>query len=270
MDTTNSNSILKATHLSIGYKTKTGNITIGSDINFDIKKGQFVCVIGKNGIGKSTLLRSISGVQNTLKGEVFLNDIAISRYSNKDLAKELSMVLTDHIPESQLTVFEIIALGRQPYTNWIDKLSKTDLTIIKKAIIQTDLEALQNEFFYTLSDGQKQRVFIARALAQDTDLIIMDEPTVHLDLHHTIKIFKLLKEIVQTTQKTIIISSHQINLCIQLSDAMILITDDKVESNTTKAFLEQQAFQELFPKELVVFNEDLQQFIISKDTPNTN
>lgn len=259
------NSILTAKNLCIGYGTKKNEISIARNINFDIQKGQFVCVVGKNGIGKSTLLRTISGVQKSLSGNVYLNKKTITHYSNSALAKQLSVVLTDHIPESQLSVFEIVALGRQPYTNWIDQLTEQDLTIVENAIKQTDLEFLRNELFYTLSDGQKQRVFIARALAQDTDLIIMDEPTVHLDLHHTIKIFQLLKKIVKTTKKTILISSHQINLCIQLSDAMILFSDKGVESNTTKTLLAQNTFDQLFPKKLVVFNKDLQQFIISKD-----
>jgi iron complex transport system ATP-binding protein len=220
--------------------------------------------LGKNGIGKSTLLRTISKVQKPISGTIFLDDKNIANYSEKQLSTKLSLVLTERLPESQLTVFEIIALGRQPYTNWIDKLSENDLTKINFAIEQTEIEHLKNNRFYELSDGQLQRVLIARALAQDTEIIILDEPTAHLDMHHTIKIFSLLKKLITQTSKTIIISSHEVNLSIQLSDEIILLTDVKFYIGTPKKLIEQNAFDTLFSKELINFNRTLQQFVVNK------
>lgn len=174
------------------------------------------------------------------------------------------MVLTERIPESQLTVYELIALGRQPYTNWIDKLSEKDIEKIETAIHQTEITHLKNNLFYELSDGQLQRALIARALAQDTEIIILDEPTAHLDIHHTIKIFSLLKKLVTETQKTVIISSHEVNMSIQLADEIILLTENKLYSETPKKLIKENAFDTLFPQELIYFNKDLQQFVVRK------
>jgi iron complex transport system ATP-binding protein len=258
------NIVLTTKNLTIGYLQKKQHKIVVSDINLSIKKGKLVTVLGKNGIGKSTLLRTISKVQKPISGTIFLNDKNLLTYSEKELSTKLSLVLTERLPESQLTVFEIIALGRQPYTNWIDKLSENDLKKINLAIEQTEIEHLKNNRFYELSDGQLQRVLIARALAQDTEIIILDEPTAHLDMHHTIKIFSLLKKLVSKTAKTILISSHEINLSIQLSDEIILLTDNKLYCGAPKKLIEENAFDYLFPKELISFNRTLQQFVVKK------
>lgn len=177
----------------------------------------------------------------------------------------MSVVLTERLPESQLTVFEIVALGRQPYTNWIDKLSKEDLKKIIHALELTDVKHLKDRPFYKLSDGQLQRVLIARALAQDTEIIILDEPTAHLDIHHTYKIFSLLQKLVKTTQKTIIISTHEVNLALKLADSFILITHNKLYSGKSHELIKQNVFSSLFPKEIISFNKNLQQFVINKN-----
>ena len=185
-------------------------------------------------------------------------------YSENELSKKLSLVLTERLPESQLTVFELIALGRQPYTNWIDKLSETDLEKIHTAIEQTEITHLKNNRFYELSDGQLQRVLIARALAQDTAVIILDEPTAHLDMHQNINIFSLLQKLVKETKKTIIISSHEINLALQLSDEIIVLTENNIQFGTTATLISNNAFDHLFPNNLLKFNKSLQQFVINK------
>jgi len=173
-------------------------------------------------------------------------------------------VLTESLPESLLTVYELVALGRQPYTNWVDTLSDIDKEAVKKALIQTETLHLQNKPFLELSDGQLQRVLIARTLAQNTDIIILDEPTAHLDMHHTVNVFELLKKMVQEQQKTIIISSHEINLALQLADDIILFTEDKVYKNTPKNLIKDNIFDKLFSSEYISFNSNLQQFTFSK------
>lgn len=257
--------VLKTENLSVGYRTKKQQTVVVSDINIAIEKGKFIALLGKNGIGKSTLLRTISKVQKPLKGNVFINQKNINAYSHLELATSLSLVLTERLPESQLSVFELVALGRQPYTNWIDTLSEQDIKKVDWAIEQTQIEHLKKKRFYELSDGQLQRVLIARALAQDTEIIILDEPTAHLDIHHTIKIFSLLKKLVETTQKTIIISTHEVNLAIQLSKELILLSDKKMYSGTSKELIKQDAFSSLFPSELINFNPKLEQFVIIKN-----
>ena len=215
------NSILKTENLTIGYPQKKQDHIIFSNINLSIEKGKLISVLGKNGIGKSTLLRTLCKVQKAITGAIYFEGKKLNTYSENDLSKKLSVVLTERLPESQLTVFELIALGRQPYTNWIDTLSKTDLEKIETAIKQTEIGHLKNQRFHELSDGQLQRVLIARALAQDTDVIILDEPTAHLDMHQTINIFSLLQQLVKRTNKTIIVSSHEINLALKLSDEIM-------------------------------------------------
>ena len=195
MNLNNKNIILKTENLSIGYQQKKEDKIIAKNINLKIEKGKLVTILGRNGIGKSTLLRTLSKVQKPISGEVFIHQKSIENLTEKELSTQLSLVLTERLPESQLTVYELIALGRQPYTNWIDKLTDTDIEKVETAIKQTGIEHLKNNRFYELSDGQLQRVLIARALAQDTEIIILDEPTAHLDIHHTFKVFSLLKKL---------------------------------------------------------------------------
>ena len=255
---------LQTVNLTLGYPQKNEDKIIVSSLNIFIEKGKFVSVLGKNGIGKSTLLRTLCKVQKPIAGSIFINQKNIAQISEKELSTELSLVLTERLPESLLTVFEIVALGRQPYTNWIGALSENDIAKITFALEQTEITHLKNHRFYELSDGQLQRVLIARALAQDTDIIILDEPTAHLDMHHTIKIFSLLKKLVVETKKTILISSHEVNLSIQLSDEIILLTDKQPFKGTPTQLITENAFDHLFSKELINFNKTLQQFVINK------
>lgn len=256
--------VLHTQNLSIGYQQKKQSKIIASNIDVSIEKGKFVALLGKNGIGKSTLLRTISKVQQPISGDIFIHQKNIQKCTDKELATSLSLVLTERLPESQLTVFELVALGRQPYTNWIDSLSEKDIEKVNWAIEITEIAHLKNRRFYELSDGQLQRVLIARALAQDTEIIILDEPTAHLDIHHTFKVFSLLKDLVKSTQKTIIISTHEVNLAIQLADGFILLSEDKTYNGTSEELIQNKAFEKLFPKELIGFNKDLGQFVINK------
>ncbi len=256
--------ILETRDLTIGYVTKKAVAKIQEHVTISIEKGKLVSVLGKNGVGKSTLLRSLTKLQDTIEGEIYIDQKELYQYDFRELSKKVGMVLTERLPESQLTVFDLVALGRQPHTNWIDQLQKHDVEKILWALQQTDTEHLAKKRFYELSDGQLQRVLIARVLAQDTEIIILDEPTAHLDIHHTVKIFQLLKTLVEKTQKTIIISSHEVNLAIQSSDQLVLLTDKEVHSGTTKELIDQNAFASLFPSEIINFNASLEQFVINK------
>lgn len=256
------NNILHTENLQIGYTAKKKQTVVGENINFKLKKGTFVTLLGKNGIGKSTFLRTLTNVQQPLSGSVFINKKELKTYSYKSLATLVSLVLTERLPESQLTVFELIALGRQPYTNWVDSLSEQDITTINNAMDLTEIQHLKNNRFYELSDGQLQRVFIARALAQDTPIIILDEPTAHLDLHQTLKIFKVLKKLVAETSKTILISTHEVNLAIKFSDEIALMTENEFYSGTPKELIEKNIFDNLFPDEIIRFDKSLQQFVM--------
>ena len=257
---------IETKNLHIGYQQKKSVSTIQKNISIQLHKGDFVGILGKNGIGKSTLLRTLSGVQDAISGEVFIQGKNIQSYSLKELSSLISLVLTERLPESQLSVYELVALGRQPYTNWIGKLEKKDTEKINWALEQTETMSLANRHFNELSDGQLQRVLIARALAQDTQIILLDEPTAHLDMHHTIKIFKLLKKLSKETNKTIIITTHEVNLAINSADQFILLTDKEVIAGNKKTLIESNSFDHLFSSEIINFNSNLEQFIVTKES----
>ncbi len=254
--------VLNCKNISIGYSTKKETKIIASNINLSFESGKLISLIGANGIGKSTLLRTLTGIQKPISGEVFLNDKNIFNYSNLDLAQNLSLVLTEKLPASNLTVFELIALGRQPYTNWIGKLSDNDLHQINKAIKITNVEHLRHKKHFEISDGQLQIVLIARALAQDTPLIILDEPTTHLDLLHKVSLLKLLKKLSSETQKCILFSTHDIDLAIQLSDEMIVMLPEKIVQDNPYKLIETGIFNELFNDSAITFDNEKGKFLI--------
>jgi len=255
--------ILITQNLSIGYSTKKGTTIIAENLNLNLQAGKLIALIGANGIGKSTLLRTIIGIQNPLQGAVFLNDKKITSYEPLALAQNLSMVLTEKLPPSNLTVFELVALGRQPYTNWIGTLSDADIKIIQEAIELTQIGHLSQKKHYEISDGQLQKVLIARALAQDTPLIILDEPTTHLDLLHKVSLLKLLKKLTHDTGKCILFSTHDIDLAIQLSDEMILMTPETVVQDEPCNLISKGCFTTLFKDEHIIFDNEKGKFVIT-------
>ncbi|WP_430408986.1 ABC transporter ATP-binding protein [Kordia sp.] len=227
---------------------------IAEAINFQISKGKLVSLVGANGIGKSTLLRTLAKIQQPLSGEILLQNKSLHSYASGELAKEIGLVLTEQLPSKNLTVLELIALGRQPYTNWIGNLSNHDYAIIENSLEKTNLHELKHRKCYTLSDGQLQKVMIARALAQDTSMIILDEPTTHLDMYHKAYVLNLLKKLAHDTQKTMLFSTHEIDLAIQLCDEMIVMHDGNVFSGTPCELIEQGVFEALFPNDLIAFD----------------
>ena len=254
--------ILTTSNLSIGYATKKEKIVIAQNLNLQLQSGKLIALIGANGIGKSTLLRTLTGIQKQLNGTVFLNEKDITKYEPLDLAQNLSLVLTDKLPPSNLSVFELVALGRQPYTNWLGKLSFEDVEKINRAMQLTDIVSLSDKKHYEISDGQLQKVLIARALAQDTPLIILDEPTTHLDLLHKVSVFKLLKKLSQETNKCILFSTHDIDLAIQLSDEMIVMTENNVAQDQACNLISKGVFTSLFKDENIIFDSEKGKFVI--------
>jgi iron complex transport system ATP-binding protein len=255
--------ILQASKISIGYTSKKGRNVIASDIALSLEKGKLIALIGANGIGKSTLLRTLIGIQKPLSGTVSLYENNIHELDSVTLAQNLSVVLTEKLPPSNLTVWELIALGRQPYTNWIGTLTDNDIAKINEAIELTQIGHLISKKHYEISDGQLQIVLIARALAQDTPLIILDEPTTHLDLLHKVVLFKLLKKLTQETGKCILFSTHDIDMAIQLSDEMIIMTPETTVQDQPCNLIMKGSFNTLFKDEHIVFDMEKGRFFFT-------
>ncbi|WP_168194615.1 ABC transporter ATP-binding protein [Antarcticibacterium arcticum] len=259
----NSNIILETDNLQVGYRSKKVENLIASNIRLEVKEGELVAIIGINGVGKSTLLRSLSGVQDALRGEIIIGGESLKTISSGKLSELISIVLTEQPISKNLSVFELIALGRQPYTNWIGSLTNNDLEHIRKAIKLVDIEPLEHKKCYELSDGQLQKVLIARAIAQDTPLIILDEPTTHLDIYHQAYVLKLLKDLTKQTGKGILFATHEINLAIQLCDRIVLMHNQKVITGTPADLIKEDVFSHMFPGDLIVFDKLFQSFKIN-------
>lgn len=255
--------ILSTSNLTIGYKSKKGVTTIAEHLNLNLASGKLITLIGANGIGKSTLLRTITGIQHPLSGSVYLNEKNISAYKPLELAQNLSLVLTEKLPPSNLSVFELVALGRQPYTNWVGTLTPEDIVKVNEALALTQITHLAAKKHFEISDGQLQKVLIARALAQDTPLIILDEPTTHLDLLHKVSLFKLLKKLTQETEKCILFSTHDIDLAIQLSDEMIIMTAENIVQDQPCNLISNGSFSNLFKDEHIIFDGEKGKFIVT-------
>lgn len=246
--------ILVAENISIGYRQKKVVNVVAEDITVTLKTGNLTALVGANGIGKSTLLRTLTGIQKPIAGKVLLNGTDVASLPPAGLARSLSVVLTESLPPSNLTVFELVALGRQPYTNWLGKLTPEDIAKVNESLQLTQTAHLAAKKHYEISDGQLQKVLIARALAQDTSLIILDEPTTHLDLLHKASLLKLLKKLTLEAGKSILYSTHDIALALQLSDEAIVMTEDKVVQNTPPSLIRNKVFDTLFNDKNIVFD----------------
>lgn len=209
------------------------------------------------------MLRTLGCVQPKLAGNILINGKPLESYGQTELATALSLVLTEPIGSKNLTVKELIGLGRQPYTNWIGTLTTEDLKAIENALEMVSLTTLQAKKCYELSDGQLQKVMISRALAQDTAVVLLDEPTTHLDLFHKVQILKLLQRIAHETGKTILYTTHEIELAIQLCDKMLILDNQKNPFGGPCELIAQKSFENLFPADTIVFDPQTGSFRIT-------
>jgi iron complex transport system ATP-binding protein len=211
-------------NLGIGYPTKHGVRTVAEGIDGTIRSGELTCLLGANGVGKSTLLRTLSAFQPKIKGNVFLEGREISDYSDKKLSKLIGVVLTEKPDVRNMRVRELVSLGRSPYTGFWGTYSKEDLRIVDEAISLVGIDSLSGRMVHTLSDGERQKVMIAKALAQQTPVIYLDEPTAFLDYPSKVEVLQLLRRISKEAEKTIFLSTHDVELALQLADTVWLMT----------------------------------------------
>ena len=213
-----------------------------TDLTFSLHAGEMVCMLGPNGCGKSTLLRTLAGLQPALSGE----------YTHSD-AKNIALVLTERLSMDNTTVHDVVALGRYPYSSFLDGLKKEDEHIIEESLRQVGFadKQIANTFFTAHSDGEKQRILIAKALAQQTPIILLDEPTAHLDLPHRILILRLLRTLAHEQNKTILISTHELDLALALSDRILLMTPNKgIQLDTAENLKKTDAFTSAFSMDI--------------------
>lgn len=256
---------LQLSHVSIGYPVSGGTKIVQSDLTLSASEGELIALIGKNGCGKSTLLRSIACLQPLLQGNMQLNGENLREISPRRRARLLSVVLTEQQPVASFTVQELIAIGRDPYTGWLGSLTREDDRIIHEAIEMTYLEGFANRNIHELSDGERQRVFIARALAQNTPVILLDEPTSHLDLPNRINILLLLQKLARETGKTIFISTHELETAIQVADKLWLMEKEKgVTVGVPEDLVLKGIFDRVFYHPSYEFDKEYGSFVVQK------
>lgn len=213
-------------NLSIGYDKKI----VIANINAHIAAGEMTCLLGANGVGKSTLLRTLSAFQPKLSGEIEIDGKPLESYSVSQLAHKLSVVLTERCNIRNMSVNDLIGIGRSPYTGFWGVLSKADKEIVKQCAALVGISSLLWRMVHTLSDGERQKVMIAKALAQETPIIFLDEPTAFLDFPSKVEIMLLLRKLSREMSKTIFISSHDIELAMQLADTLWLMNHDGIST----------------------------------------
>ena len=249
-----SNVSISTNKLTIGYTSSRQHSAVStqtvvqSDLTFSLNEGEMVCMLGPNGCGKSTLLRTLAGLQPALGGTFSLS-------SNERSAKAVALVLTEKLSMDNTTVHDVVAMGRYPYTSFLGGLTDNDERIITESLQQVGFDPspvtgnpspLQTTFFNAHSDGEKQRILIAKALAQQTPVILLDEPTAHLDLPHRILILRLLRRLAHEQGKTVLISTHELDLALALSDRILLMSKSSYYLDTADNLRKTDAFTTAF------------------------
>ena len=213
--------VLSTINLSAGYPGRAGNNVLFRNLNLSLHPGELICLMGPNGSGKSTLIRTLAGLQKPLDGTINRQPVTEHQTANA-IPFSVSVVLTDRISAANLTVAELVTFGRYPYVDWSLRMSEKDRSMVETALRDLNLEPLRDRKVYELSDGQMQMAMIARALAQDTRLMLLDEPTAHLDLNNRVEIMALLRQIAHQSHKAILIATHELDLALQSTDSIWL------------------------------------------------
>ena len=243
--------LIAADKLMAGYASQA----VTGPLNLELHAGQFICLLGPNGSGKSTLLRTLAGLQPALSGGLLLCGKPVAKLKPAGIARIISLVLTDPVRSGNMDVYSMIALGRYPYTGWFGTLNGSDQKIVQEAIAAARVEKFLDKKFDELSDGEAQKVMLARALAQDTPLIMLDEPTAHVDLPSRIQLMQLLHRLTREANKAILISTHELDLALQVADQVWLLdANGQLQTGAPEDLVLNGVFEAAFNKEGVVFD----------------
>lgn len=235
-------SVLRCKSLAAGYNNKP----VVSDVNFEVHSGEIVTIIGANGAGKSTLLKTVAGLLPKIDGNIELNEKELADITPKERAGKISVLLTDKIHSEYMTCYDVIATGRYAYTNGLGMLSEEDRKAIKEAIGAMDIGSMQNKMFDRLSDGQKQRVMLARAICQQPEIIILDEPTSFLDIGYKIEIMSQIQKLAESGI-SVLMTMHDLDIAKAVSDKVISLKDERVDRiGTAEEIFEEEYICRLF------------------------
>jgi iron complex transport system ATP-binding protein len=248
--------LLSFDSLKIGYRAGGHEKILLPPLTAYASKGELIAVIGKNGIGKSTLLRTIAGLQASLGGKILYNEKDINDFSRNELAQEVGYISTEIVKISNMNVYDLVSLGRFPHTNWIGKIDEENHLAIMDALEKTSMTEFSGRSISELSDGERQRAMIARIVAQDTGVMIMDEPTAFLDIGSKYEILHLMHILSRKSEKTIIFSTHDLHMAISQADKIWLILDDKLIEGSPEDLMIEGKFDHLFDSSLIKFNSD--------------
>jgi iron complex transport system ATP-binding protein len=257
---------IRLNQLSVGYEQPgEGPLEILKDINLDAASGEMVALIGCNGIGKSTLLRTLAGFQPWFTGGIHIGDKGLETYGPSERARLMSFVSTENVRIPNMSVFDLVAYGRFPYTNWIGMLSEEDRFIVDEAIDNVGLRGLEHRSVMQISDGERQRAMIARALAQDTPLIFLDEPTAYLDVSNKYEIFHLLQLLSGEKGKTVVLSTHDLNIALREVDKLWVISGSGCFQGAPEDAVLRGWLNLLFRNEHVGFDDKEGEFFFKKE-----
>ena len=247
--------MLKLENLAIGYRSRRREAVISKDIDLESTGGEFICLLGPNGAGKSTLLRTIAGMQASLEGRVLIDGVEISRCTAQQRAKLVSVVLTERTMAGLLTGYVMVSLGRYPHTGWFGDLSWNDNAIVEDSLRLAGAEAFGHRLVGELSDGERQRVMLARALAQQPKLLILDEITAFLDLPRRVEVMELLRGLALDTGRTVLISTHDLDLALRNADRLLLLgSDGTLYDGAPEDLVLNGAFSQAFSSEGIDFD----------------
>lgn len=248
--------MLEGKHVTIGYHQKKHDACIHAGLNFRLHKGELTCLLGANGSGKSTLLRTLSAVQPCLSGDILLLDKSLNDYTERERSRTIGIVLTERTQTGGLTVRELVSLGRQPHTGFFGRLSKTDKNLIDSAIESVGISRLSSSYMAELSDGERQKAFIAKALVQECPLILLDEPTAFLDVVSRIEIMTLLRRLAKEAHKAILLSTHDIDQALLLADRLWLLRAHQgITCGVPEDLILDHQLDELFPTSNICFDD---------------